>query len=495
MTPETGIVYCQDNLRALQQVPPGSVDLVYLDPPFFSSRVYEVIWGDEAEVRSFEDRWDGGIMHYIGWMQERVRLMHRALKETGTLYLHCDPHASHYLKIMLDDIFGHNRMRNEIIWKRTGAKGLMTQRLANNHDTILAYSKGDRPTWNGDTMFEPYDPQNLDDKTLTKYRYLDDDGRRFRLDNLVNPNPNRPNLTYEFLGVTRVWRWTEPRMRSAYNAGLVVQSKPGRVPQLKRYLDEQRGRPLGDTWTDIAPLNSRARERLGYPTQKPESLLRRIVEASSNPGDVVLDPFCGCGTTISVAQQANRRWIGMDVSLTAIQIIQARLSRIPGASGVRYVGLPEDPGSLYALKPFEFQNWVIRKFFGTHSPRKSGDMGIDGYSLMVGNPIQVKRSYDVGRNVVDNFETAMRRGRHDTGYIVAFSFTRNAREEVARARVQDGIDITLVTVEQLLDEARLPDKIPELASVTELPIPPARSNEALPSVEELIASDTSAAVV
>ena len=487
---DTGVIYREDNLTALSRLPEGSVDLVYLDPPFFSSRVYEVIWGDEAEIRSFEDRWDGGIMHYVSWMRDRVRQLQRVLKDSGTVYLHCDPHASHYLKVMLDDVFGMSGFRNEVIWKRTGSKGLMTKRLANNHDTILVYSKSSMPTWNPDAMFEPYDLDNLDSKTAAKYSNRDSDGRLYELKDLTNPNHDRPNLTYEFLGVTRVWRWTRDRMEAAYEQGLVVQTAPGRVPRVKRYLDEQRGRPLGDTWTDIAPLNSQARERLGYPTQKPEALLRRIIEASSRPGDVVLDPFCGCGTTISVAQQTGRRWIGIDVSLTAIQIIAARLARIPGADRVRYIGLPEDVDSLYALKPFEFQNWAIRKFFGTHSPRKSNDLGIDGYSFLVGNPIQVKRSYDVGRNIVDNFETAMRRGGHDTGYIVGFTFTRNAREEVARARVQDGLDIRLITVKQLLDEASLPDRIPELATVSELPLPPARSPESLPTPEELIASDT-----
>lgn len=428
-------------------------------------------------------------MLYISWMRDRVRQLHRVLKPNGTIYLHCDPHASHYLKVMLDDLFGASNFRNEIIWKRTGSKGLMTTRLANNHDTILAYSKSPAPTWNGDTLFEPYDPDNLDAKTAGKYSHREPDGRMYRLDNLINPNRDRPNLTYEFLGVTRVWRWTQERMQAAYEAGIVVQTAPGRVPQMKRYLDEQRGRPLGDTWVDIAPLNSRARERLGYPTQKPEALLTRIIEASSNPGDVVLDPFCGCGTTISVAEQTGRRWIGIDVSLTAIEIISARFSRIPGAKPPRLIGMPENPESLYALKPFEFQNWVIRKFFGTHSPRKSGDMGIDGYSLLVNNPIQVKRSYSVGRNVVDNFETSIRRDGHDTGYIVGFSFTRNAKEEVARAWVQEGLDIRLVTVEQLLDQAKLPDRIPELASVTELPMPPARSPEAMPTTDEVYQSD------
>lgn len=262
----TGVVYCDDNLHALQSLPDESIDLVYLDPPFFSSRVYEVIWGDEAELRSFEDRWDGGIMNYVSWMRDRLRPLHRVLKPTGTLYLHCDPHASHYLKVMLDELFGLTNFRNEVIWKRTGSKSLASARMPNNHDTILVYSKTPAPTWNGDSLYQAYDLNDLDEKTAEKYGQRDPDGRRYQLTSLINPNQDRPNLTYEFLGVTRVWRWTRDRMQSAYDDGLIVQTAPGRVPRLKRYLDEQRGRSIGDTWTDIAPLNSRARERLGYPT-------------------------------------------------------------------------------------------------------------------------------------------------------------------------------------------------------------------------------------
>jgi DNA modification methylase len=488
---ETSVLYREDNLTALTRLPSDSVDLIYLDPPFFSSRVYEVIWGDEAEVRSFEDRWEGGMLHYINWMRDRLRQLHRVLKPTGSLYLHSDPHASHYLKVMLDELFGAENFRSEIVWRRTLAKGLSTTRLPNNHDLIFLYGKSKTVTWNQDTVITPYDHRDLDEKTLSKYRYRDPDGRRYRLDNLVNPNHDRPNLTYEFLGVTRVWRWTEERMHNAYADGIVIQTRPGRVPQLKRYLDEQRGRLLGDVWIDIPPLNSRAAERLGYPTQKPEALLARLVRASSNKGDVVLDPFCGCGTTISVAQQLDRRWIGIDISPTAVNIMTARLDRIAGAGNIKVLGLPETTEQLRELKPFEFQNWVIRKFFGTHSPRKSGDMGIDGYSFMLNNPIQVKRSDRVGRNVVDNFETAMRRGGHDVGYIVAFSFTKGSFEEVARARWQDRLEIRLVTVKDLL-QPQIEDKIPELATVTTLPIAPPRSPETLPTAEELIASDTQA---
>lgn len=486
---ETEVLYRQDNLTALIGLPDASIDLVYLDPPFFSNRVYEVIWGDEAEVRSFEDRWEGGIHHYVQWMRERVRQLHRVLKPTGSLYLHCDPNASHYLKVMLDEIFGLERFRGEITWLRTTTHN-DAKRWSPNSDCILYYGKSASVTWN--PVHLPHDP----DYVATKYRYRDPDGRRFRLDNMTSPNL-RANLIYDWKGhesPRNGWRYSRETMTRLDGEGRIwYPDKKSKRPQLKRYLDEQPGPVAGNVWTDISPLNSRARERLGYPTQKPESLLARIVSASSNKGDVILDPFCGCGTTVSVAQQLGRHWIGIDISPTAIDIMRERMSRVMDVHSIRFLGMPDTVDQLRQLKPFEFQNWVVRKFVGTHAPRKSGDMGIDGYTFMVGNPIQVKRSDKVGRNVVDNFETAMRRGSFTAGYIVAFSFTKNAFEEVARAKWHDGLDIKLITVAELLAPA-LEDKIPELASVTSLPIAFARTGPSMPSADELIESDTAAAV-
>lgn len=489
---ETGVLYRDDNLTVLQSLPSESVDLIYLDPPFFSNRIYEVIWGEEAEVRSFEDRWAGGIQHYIDWMKGRLVELHRVLKSTGSLYLHCDPHASHYLKVALDGIFGFDRFRNEIIWQRTLAKGLMTRRLPNNHDVLLTYQKGGAATWNAEEVFQGYDATDLDEKTREKYSLRDEDGRRYQLTSLINPNPDRPNLTYEFLGITRVWRWTKERMQEAYDRGLVVQSRPGNVPRLKRYLDEQRGRPIGDVWVDIPPINSRARERLGYPTQKPEALLERIIRASSVPGDIVLDPFCGCGTTVAVADRLKRRWIGIDISATAVEIMRRRL--LKQHCPPRIENAVQTIADLKRLKPFEFQNWIINAVYGTHSPRKVGDMGIDGYWFFTREPIQVKQSEHVGRNVVDNFETAIRRAGHDKGYVIAFSFTRGAVEEAARAK-KEGLVIQLVKVAEVVLLVKRPHgKLgPQPGSVDELPLPPMRKPKDLPSAAELIESDQRAA--
>jgi hypothetical protein len=277
-------------------------------------------------------------------------------------------------------------------------------------------------------------------------------------------------------------------MQAAHEAGLIVQTQPDKVPQLKRYLDEQRGRPLGDVWTDIDPLNSQARERLGYPTQKPEALLERITRLTTNEGDTVLDPFCGCGTTVAVAEQMRRRWVGIDISPTAVEIMVARLEKL-GAKGVKTVGMPESEAALRKLKPFEFQNWVIRRVDGAHYPRKTGDMGIDGFSFLERAPIQIKRSDRVGRPVVDNFETAVERYGASKGYVVAFSFTRGAYEEVARVKTAKDLEIELVTVKDLL--LGTSDLVAPVLnrSVVEMPLPKARPKEAMPSPETLVASD------
>ena len=357
-------LYYGDNLKILRDyIKDETVDLVYLDPPFNSNRNYNVLFKDESgveadsQITAFEDTWHWNMsaertyfelisegddvarmiesfqgfigknqmMAYLVMMAVRLKELHRVLKPTGSLYLHCDPTASHYLKILLDTIFGVECLRNEIVWARTTAKSLMTRRLPSNHDIIFSYQKTDEAVWNDDEIYTPYDLENLDEKTAKKYTLRDKDGRLYQLTDLNNPNPDRPNLTYEFLGITKVWRWTKERMQAAYDAGLVIQPRPGAIPRYKRYLDEQRGKPFDDVWIDIFPINSQAQERLGYPTQKPVALLERIIRMSSNEGDVVLDPFCGCGTTIAAAQKLNRQWIGIDITHLSIALQKYRL--------------------------------------------------------------------------------------------------------------------------------------------------------------------------
>ena len=422
----TNQLYYGDNLRVLrEEIADESVDLVYLDPPFNSAANYNVLFREAsgaqsaAQIMAFEDTWHwtheseatyqelvpdaperlarlveamrqmlgtSDMMAYLVMMAPRLLELHRVLKPTGSIYLHCDPNASHYLKLVLDAIFEPTNFRNEIVWQRTMAKGLMTRRYPNNHDVILGYQKSDDSTWNQEATFTPYDPDSLDEKTAGKYTLRDEAGRLYQLTSLINPNNDRPNLTYEFLGVTRVWRWTRERMQDAYEQGLVIQTRPGAVPRFKRYLDEQRGKPFGDVWSDIAPLNSQAAERLGYPTQKPEALLERIIKAASNEGDVVLDPFCGCGTTINVAERLHRRWIGIDITHLAVALIQNRLRETFGTELSDYTvhGTPTDVASAEALAQqdrYQFQWWALSLIDArpAQDKKKGKDTGIDGY--------------------------------------------------------------------------------------------------------------------
>lgn len=413
--------YFGDNLHILREyIPDESIDLIYLDPPFNSNANYNLLfkspdksrWSD-AQIATFDDTWSWGdvaeeafedvtsmpgkpadtllslrlilgandMLAYLTMMAARLVEMRRVLKETGSIYLHCDPTASHYLRIVMDAIFGPGRFQNEIVWQRNTGKSLMKKRLPNTHDVLLAYRQSDQSVWNDDAIYTPYDPDNLPAKTAQKYCHQDVDGRRYTLDNLLNPNKNRPNLDYEFLGVRRVWRWTKERMEEAYQKGLIHQSAPGRVPRLKRYLDEMKGLPLSDVWTDILPLNSQAQERLGYPTQKPLSLLERVISMSSRPGDVVLDPFCGCGTTLHAAHKLGRNWVGIDVAVQSMHVVQDRLKHHFPHIQYDVFGIPKSvDGALWLAEnhPFKFEEWATTALGAMHSGKYRNDGGIDG---------------------------------------------------------------------------------------------------------------------
>lgn len=385
----TNVVYCGDCLTILKEFPSECVDLIYLDPPFFSNRHYEVIWGNHSELRAFGDRWKGGINHYIQWMGERLEQCERVLKKTGSIYLHCDWHASHYLKVKMDKIFSENNFRNEIIWSYMGG-GSSKDKFGRRHDAIFFYVNGKKYYFNPDDIRIPYTSA---------------EGRKTK------------------------WAW-------GHHKGTEKVYKPhplGKVPE--------------DVWLDIPPINSMAKERLGYPTQKPEALLDRIIRASSKKDDIILDPMVGGGTTIAVAHKLGRKWIGIDVSPTACRVVQKRMKKLGVAPVV--LGLPNSIEELKKLPPFEFQNWVCKQLNGRNSDKKSSDMGIDGYTFDK-LPIQVKQSDGIGRNVVDNFETAIKRVDKKKGVIVAFSFGKGAIEEVARAKENEGINIRLITVEEML---------------------------------------------
>jgi len=452
-----------DNLEILKQIDSESVDLIYLDPPFFSNRNYEVIWGDAGEIRSFQDRWSGGIDHYIAWLKERVEQMHRILKSTGSIFLHCDWHANAYIRVLiLDRIFGENNFRNEIIWQRTNAKGLSFKRYAQNHDTIFYYSKSGKFTW-----FPQY--KEHDEKYLKNfYKHIEPEtGRIYRLADLTNPNKERPNLTYEFLGITRVWRWTKERMQKAYEDGLIIQAKKGAVPALKRYLDEQEGTPIDDNWLDIGNIQS-SKEKIGYPTQKPEALLERIILCASNENDVILDPFVGGGTTVAVADKLKRNWIGIDQSVQAIKVSEMRLQKQQDLLSKPFaIQLHKyDYDTLRYKDAFEFESWIIQQLGGVSNTKQRNDSGIDG-KTKDGLPIQVKRSDNIGRNVIDNFQSACKRfdsklfeknqiEKKPIGILIAFSFGRGAIEEIARLKNHDNLIIELKKVEDIVPIAKKP---------------------------------------
>lgn len=409
-------LYFGDNLSVLREhIPDESVDLVYLDPPFNSNATYNVLFKEKegsessAQIKAFDDSWHWNVesektfnelatgshknladliialrsflgtndmIAYLVMMAARLLELHRVLKTSGTLYLHCDPTVSHYLKIVLDAIFGIQNFRNEISWKRSNPKSHSTVNFPNCRDVILRYSK------TIEAVFNPMYGEHNPDYIAKAYKYVDENGRRYRLLPLLNPNDDRPNLTYEFLGVNRVWRWTKERMQKAYEEGRVLQLKPGAVPQYKLYLDESKGKTITNDWGDIP--QAAGKESLGYPTQKPEALLERIILVSSNEGDVVLDPFCGCGTTIAVSERLNRRWIGIDITHIAITLMKARLKDSFGENCSAFVvrGEPTDLEGAKALKeePYQFQAWALDliQAHPLEGNKKGADRGIDG---------------------------------------------------------------------------------------------------------------------
>ena len=504
-------LYFGDNLEILREhVADESVDLIYLDPPFNSNATYNVLFrersGEEsaAQITAFEDTWHWGwesetafqdvvmrgpekvgsllsalrqflgqndMMAYLTMMAQRMIELHRVLKPTGSIYLHCDPTASHYLKLLMDAAFGNPNYRNEITWRRTSAKGLAFKGYPRDTDTLLYYSKSENFTWN--RPFKPHDPQYVE----KFYRHIEPEtGRRYRLDNLANPNHNRPNLTYEFLGVTRVWRWTKERMQEAYDAGLVIQSRPGGVPSLKRYLDEMSGTPVDNLWDDIRPIQSQAKERLGYPTQKPEALLERIINASSNEGDVVLDPFCGCGTATVAAERLNRRWIGIDITHLAITLVRHRLRDSFGDELRPYeiVGQPTDTASAGALAEqdrYQFEWWALGLVDArpANDRRRGADAGVDGYiNFFDDNSGRAKRiivqvkSGHVNRGMIATLKGDMEREKAEIGvFITLQSPTEPMRQEALSAGIytpehfpnQQHPRVQILTIDELLDGA------------------------------------------
>ena len=508
-------LYYGDNLGVMREhIPDESVDLVYLDPPFNSNANYNVLFrektGEEspAQISAFTDTWDwtlesertyeneiilnrdtpssvkdmvsalrqflgrNSMMAYLVMMTPRLVEMRRVLKPTGSIYLHCDPTAGHYLKVLMDSVFGVEQFRTEIIWKRTSAHSDTRQGRKQHgriHDTIFYYTKGRDWTWN--PIYTDYDRDYVDEF----YRHVEPDtGRRYRLGDLTGPGGARKgNPLYEVMGVTRYWRYTEERMAELIEQGRVVQSSPGAVPAYKRYLDEMPGVPLQDMWTDINPIGSRARERLGYPTQKPQALLERIITASSNEGDVVLDPFCGCGTAVAAAHRLDRQWMGIDITHLAVALMKNRLKTgfdlLPGRN-YDVVGEPVDVGSARALAEqdrFQFEYWAMSllEALPRERGRRGADRGIDGIVHFIDGPrrttmraiVQVKSGRVEVSQVRDLVGTVERENATLGLFITLENPTREMRREAAAAGFhhsdiwqRDFPKIQILTIQELL---------------------------------------------
>lgn len=415
------MLYFGDNLHVLRErVATESVDLIYLDPPFNSNATYSMLFSDQsgnrsdAQMEAFDDTWrwgpsseaafreavEGGagrlpalmnglmeflgrsnMMAYLVMMAVRLLELHRVLKSTGSIYLHCDPTASHYLKLVMDAVFGQENFRNEIVWKRTSAHN-DAGRFGANIDVILFYTKTENRIWN--PLYRPHDAQYV-----ARFRNRDPDGRLWADDNLSAKGLSGGGYEYEYKGVRSLWRCPIETMRRLDAEGRLHFTKKGGI-RLKRYLSDTKGVPLQAFWDDIPPVNSQAAERLGYPTQKPEALLERIIRASSNEGDLVLDPFCGCGTAVVVAERLKRRWIGIDITHLAVSLIEERLRKsFPGGlADYRVEGRPQDlagAADLAARDKTEFEKWVLSLLLAQRpkGEKKGADAGIDGVKYFV----------------------------------------------------------------------------------------------------------------
>jgi site-specific DNA-methyltransferase (adenine-specific) len=452
---EGNTLYYGDNLDVLRRhLRDESVDLVYLDPPFNSDANYNVLFAEHgtksaAQIAAFEDTWvwnteaaaayeevveAGGevasamrafrtllgtsdMLAYLSMMSPRLVELHRVLKPTGSLYLHCDPTASHYLKLLLDAVFGPKNFRNEIIWKRSHGHN-SAGRYGSNHDTILFYARSARVTWN--RVMQEYDEPYV----AKHYSHVDAAGRQYKRENPTGPGIRHGPSGQPWRGIDpgakgRHWARTPDQLDALDAAGQIdwPQGREG-WPYIRLYLDERHGVPAQEIWTDIDPINMIAKERLGYPTQKPLALLERIIQASSNPGDVVLDPFCGCGTTIDAAQALGRRWIGIDITHLSIGLIKHRLAGRHGPEVVatyRTIGEPttvEDAAVLAKDDPFQFQAWSLG-LVGARvagSDKKGGDKGIDGrlyfHDSVAGPTRQIVLSVKAG-NLVPSYLDAL----------------------------------------------------------------------------------------
>lgn len=491
----TNKLYFGDNLDILREnVADESVDLIYLDPPFNSNATYNVLFRERsgedsaAQITAFEDTWKWSIeseyayqdvitdgpeklgdllqsmrgflgqndmMAYLTMMAQRMAELHRVLKPTGSVYLHCDPTASHYLKLMMDAVFGNENYKNEIVWKRSSAHN-DSGTCGRTHDIIFLYTKDRlRLTWNN--QYQEYDPSYIE----SHYRRKTEDGRIYRTDNLTATSLSGGGYEYEWNGVTRIWRSPRETMERLHNEGRIHYTRNG-VAEYIRYLDEMPGVPLQDLWTDLPPINSQAKERLGFQTQKPEALLERIINASSNEGDVILDPFCGCGTAIAVAERLKRRWIGIDITHLAISLMKSRLRDTFNSDLSDYdvVGVPQDVESARALAVesehdgrYQFEYWALGLVEArpANKGRRGADSGIDGYvNFFDDNSGKAKRiivqvkSGNVQRDMIATLKGDMARENAEIGLFITLN-------QPTRPMIQEAVSAGIYTPEHYPD--------------------------------------------
>jgi len=467
-------------------IPDESIDLIYLDPPFNSAATYNVLFRapdgkmSDSQLEAFEDSWHWGdaaaaayedvltqsvytdasvllrgivtalgkndMTAYLAMMAVRLIELHRVLKPTGSLYLHCDPTASHYLKILLDGIFGAENFRNEIIWKRKAGRGETNRsaiKFGVSHDIVFFYAKSK------ESVFIRQYRANNPAYIASKFTHKDADGRLYQLDNITSPSL-RPNLCYEYKGIkppANGWAVSRETMERMDREGrLYIPSDPSKRIRRKRYLDELIGETVDTLWDDIPPINSQAQERLGYPTQKPLALLERIINASSNPGDVVLDPFCGCGTAVHAAEKLGRRWVGIDVTHLAISLVERRLKDAFPTIAFEVLGTPRDLSAardLAARDKHQFQWWAVSLLDAVPQggKKKGADRGIDGIRWVRTGPrdgdldrviISVKGGENVSvRDVRDLAGTVQREGALGGVLITLADPTRDMLREAA----------------------------------------------------------------
>ncbi|TWA89417.1 site-specific DNA-methyltransferase (adenine-specific) [Bradyrhizobium stylosanthis] len=514
-------LYFGDNLTMLREhVKDESVDLIYLDPPFNSNANYNVLFGEqggnsEAQAEAFRDTWgwgeaaslayhevekgggetavllralrtwlgESGMMAYLAMMTIRLQEMHRTLSHRGSLFLHCDPTASHYLKLILDSIFGHDCFRNEIIWKRKAGRGETNNaaiRFGVSHDDILFYARSSQSIFQ--RQYRPNNPEYIS----SKFTHVDASGRRYRLDNLTSPSM-RPNLKYVYKGYQppeKGWAVSLETMKKMDAEGRVhfPDLKTKRL-QRKRFLDELPGETVDTLWDDIPPINSQAQERLGYPTQKPLNLLERIINAATLPDATILDPFCGCGTSVEAAEKLGRRWLGIDVTHYAITLIEKRLSRYAGCN-YRVYGRPTDLAGAHDLArrdKYQFQWWAAWMLGAqTYETKKGADRGIDANIYFANGPyglgriiLSVKGGDHVSPAMVRELSGVVQREGADMGILVTLAEpTKSMRADASGAGFVSKSAhgklprIQIATIEDLLDR-RFP-KLPPLPQPIEM---------------------------